>query len=65
MCCANFPADSALDAIVVLQHRDARGPGAVRLILEDGGLEHLDERDAHAFGDRRNVLNDVHDSCSV
>src|SRR5208337_2269663 len=49
----------------VLEHRAAGGAGAIGIVLHDGGLEHLSEGDAHAFGNGGDVLNDYHTASSV
>ena len=46
--------------IALLKHRALQRPRTVGVVLDDGGLKHLPEGDAHAFGDRRNVLEDGH-----
>jgi hypothetical protein len=39
-----------------------RGPGAVRVVLHLGGLQHLPEGDAHALGDGGDVAHDRHEA---
>src|SRR5271157_1270216 len=48
-------------AEAVLEHRAAHQAGAIGIVFDDRGLEHLDERDAHALGDGGDVFNDSHD----
>jgi len=43
-------------AVPLLEFRALQRPGTIGIILNDGGLKHLPEGDAHTLGDRRNVL---------
>jgi len=43
-------------AIPLLKFRALQWTGTIRIVLNDSGLEHLLEGDAHAFGNRGNVL---------
>src|SRR5277367_2319473 len=47
-------------AVALLQHGTARRAGAVRVVLNLGGLEDLPEGDAHSFADSRDVAHDRH-----
>jgi len=47
-------------AIALLEHGALQGTGPVGIVLDNRGLEHLPEGDAHAFGDRGDVLKDLH-----
>src|SRR5437763_10986914 len=54
-----------LAAKALLKLRTLQRTRAIRIILHDGGLEHLFQGDTHSLSDRANVLDDGHVPSSI